>query len=354
MSTIRTVNPKDLNINYGSFAFFTQTNLMGVSPTYIPALYAQAFNDLEDSSTGDPASSGSAMLANITNLYRPYLIGPGHFLDIMPIYSGTVTTNRTANVLSMAAECVSPQCSNGTNVNAANLSFMTNALWKSVWQDAACNPGYLVTNVGLVQVWSRKLSTGQLAVAFVNFDETTGTPSTNATVNFSTLGLFGYADFTNVWAGATVGISNGTFTATVKATNCQFYIATPAGQAADFFPTVNNGYHLGTSSQAWQDVWAGNGNFSGGINSSRESGVAPHTVSVTASPFTYTGPNAFNTTVWIDIPSTTCSIALNGGTIYTGIVGTSTHVPITLTLQSGDTLTLTYTGSAPTMKQKGW
>lgn len=82
-----------------------------------------------------------------------------------------------------------------------------------------------------------------------------------------------------------------------------------------------------------------------GIGSSFNNLAAPTTISVTASPFTFTAPAGFNIEVYIGGGIVT-AISKNATVIATGLTLTGLT---TIGVQPGETITVTYT-SAPTMK----
>lgn len=79
-----------------------------------------------------------------------------------------------------------------------------------------------------------------------------------------------------------------------------------------------------------------------GVASLKSNGAAPTSISVTASPFTFTAPAGVNIQVYID-GGTGTFIAKNGTTIFTSLLGGHT-----VGLQAGETVSITYT-VAPTM-----
>jgi len=82
----------------------------------------------------------------------------------------------------------------------------------------------------------------------------------------------------------------------------------------------------------------------GGLLSSRGNLSAPTSISVTASPFTYTDSDGFNEEVFI-VGGTISLVKLNGTTIFTSAGNTS------IMIQPNETIQVTYTG-APTMFKK--
>ena len=77
--------------------------------------------------------------------------------------------------------------------------------------------------------------------------------------------------------------------------------------------------------------------------------LAPVAISVTASPFNFTNSFATNNIyVFVDGSGVTGSVALNGTTIFSALVGADATVP----LQPGEYVTITYSIGTPVMKWK--
>ncbi|RAG84379.1 hypothetical protein DN069_17095 [Streptacidiphilus pinicola] len=133
-----------------------------------------------------------------------------------------------------------------TNLDPTDLSLLTND--RVIAVDQAGNPAHPVDQVAAQQVWSAANADGSYTVALFNLGSGTAT----ATAHFTDLGFSGAADVQDLWSGADLGSSTGTFSASLAAHASRLLRITPA--SGDAFTTMHyavvnaaTGQYLGTS-----------------------------------------------------------------------------------------------------------
>eukprot|EP00697_Spironema_sp_BW2_P000543 gnl/Spiro4/10716_TR5708_c0_g1_i1.p1 gnl/Spiro4/10716_TR5708_c0_g1~~gnl/Spiro4/10716_TR5708_c0_g1_i1.p1 ORF type:complete len:394 (+),score=51.88 gnl/Spiro4/10716_TR5708_c0_g1_i1:145-1326(+) len=143
-----------------------------------------------------------------------HVSGPGRWNDpdMMVVGMGGQSLVQYRTLMALWAIQASPLIA-GNDLRVISkevLALLTNKGTLSVNQDRLAAPGHRIAN-GLVQVWSKPLIDGSVAVLLLNV----GVTADSASVRWAQIGLpeFASAQVTDVWSGALVGRYNNTFSA---------------------------------------------------------------------------------------------------------------------------------------------
>ncbi len=149
-------------------------------------------------------------------------------------------------------------------------------------------------------------------------------------------------DFGWLWSGSTYGIGSYTGGGLPFSVN-----ATAAGNSlfVDGSSTTQVGFGINVANSL--TVSSGLTTITAGLASTKLNGGAPNTISVGASPFTFTCPAQYNVEVTIGGGIVT-ALSVNGSSVASGLTLTGVS---SFDLQTNETLTVTYS-STPTMKWK--
>jgi len=143
--------------------------------------------------------------------------GPGHWhdMDMLLIGAGCLTAEEERTQMAIWAISASPLIMGNDlrKVSAESKAILLNKQAIAVSQDPLGKMGrrhLLFTSESPTQVWSRPLARGDVAVGLYNKNNTS---STEIVVKFSDIGLSGKVSILDIWAGKSLGIFDGSFTA---------------------------------------------------------------------------------------------------------------------------------------------
>ena len=166
--------------------------------------------------TGDISDNWTSMLSNFdSSATHASSAGPGGWNDpdMLEVGNGGMSTTEYQTHFSLWAISAAPLIT-GTdlsNMSASTKSILMNTDVISVDQDALGVQGTKVSDSNGLQVWSKKLQGGNVAVVLLNRN----TSSANITANWSNIGISGSASVRDLWSHSNVGSFNGSYTANV-------------------------------------------------------------------------------------------------------------------------------------------
>ena len=167
--------------------------------------------------TSDISDTWSSMLNNFdsNSAYAAYA-GPSGWNDpdMLEVGNGGMSTTEDQTHFSLWAISAAPLIlgNDMTNMSASAQSILTNSEVIAVDQDSLGIQGTKVADNGSgLQVWSKKLHDGSVAVVLLNRSGS----SSNITVNWSSIGLTGSASVRDIWAHTNQGSFANSYTANV-------------------------------------------------------------------------------------------------------------------------------------------
>ena len=166
--------------------------------------------------TGDITDTWSSMLSNFdSNASHASSAGPGGWNDpdMLEIGNGGMSTTEYQAHFSLWAISAAPLIT-GTDLStmsATTKSILINTDVIAVDQDTLGVQGTKVSDSNGLQVWSKKLQGGSVAVVLLNRN----TSAASITANWSNIGISGSASVRDLWSHTNVGSFNGSYTANV-------------------------------------------------------------------------------------------------------------------------------------------
>ncbi len=141
--------------------------------------------------------------------------GPGHWNDpdILEVGNGALTANEEKLQMSLWSILAAPLLAGNDlrTMSPQTLAILINREVIAVDQDPEGIEGHRVAEEGPLEVWMKPLSDGSRAVGLFNRETGEG----RITVNFNDIGIHGPARVRDLWEHRTLGIYQGSFSATV-------------------------------------------------------------------------------------------------------------------------------------------
>ncbi|MBA2681989.1 MAG: RICIN domain-containing protein [Ktedonobacteraceae bacterium] len=188
--------------------------------------------------TGDITDTWSSMLSNFdSNASHASSAGPGGWNDpdMLEVGNGGMSTTQDQAHFSLWAISAAPLITGTdlTSMSSTTKSILTNTDVIAVDQDSLGVQGTKVSDSNGLQVWSKRLQGGSVAVVLLNRNSS----SSNITVNWSSIGISGSASVRNLWTHSNVGSFNGSYTANVAGTGVVMLKISPSGSGGGTTPT---------------------------------------------------------------------------------------------------------------------
>ncbi len=167
--------------------------------------------------TGDISDNWTSMLSNFdSNAAHASYAGPGGWNDpdMLEVGNGGMSTTEDQSHFSLWAISAAPLIlgNDMTNMSASAKAILTNSEVIAVDQDALGVQGTKVADNGNgLQVWSKKLQGGSVAVVLLNRSGS----AANITANWSNIGVSGSASVRDLWAHTDLGSFSNSYTANV-------------------------------------------------------------------------------------------------------------------------------------------
>ena len=171
--------------------------------------------------TGDINDSFSSMLSNLSGDSPPaFFAGPCRWKDpdMLEVGNGGMTFSEDQAHFSLWCMVAAPLIAgnNMATASAQTLSILTNANLIAVDQDPAGEQGVRLPNTSTNQIWVKPLGTNFNTKAVALFN--TNASASSITVYWTNIGLLaGSATVEDLWANASLGASNNSFTTNVPA-----------------------------------------------------------------------------------------------------------------------------------------
>ena len=180
--------------------------------------------------TGDITDTWSSMLSNFdSNASHASSAGPGGWNDpdMLEVGNGGMSTTQDQAHFSLWAISAAPLITGTdlTSMSSTTKSILTNTDVIAVDQDSLGVQGTKVSDSNGLQVWSKRLQGGSVAVVLLNRNNS----SSNITVNWSSIGISGSASVRDLWTHSNVGSFNGSYTANVAGTGAVMLKISPSG-----------------------------------------------------------------------------------------------------------------------------
>jgi len=188
--------------------------------------------------TGDITDTWSSMLSNFdSSASHASSAGPGGWNDpdMLEVGNGGMSTTQDQAHFSLWAISAAPLITGTdlTSMSSTTKSILTNTDVIAVDQDSLGVQGTKVSDSNGLQVWSKRLQGGSVAVVLLNRNGS----SSNITVNWSSIGISGSASVRNLWTHSNVGSFNGSYTANVAGTGVVMLKISPSGSGGGTTPT---------------------------------------------------------------------------------------------------------------------
>jgi alpha-galactosidase len=192
--------------------------------------------------TGDISDTWSSMLSNFdSNASHASYAGPGGWNDpdMLEVGNGGMSTTQDQAHFSLWAISAAPLITGTdlTSMSSSTKSILTNTDVIAVDQDSLGVQGTKVSDSNGLQVWSKRLQGGSVAVVLLNRNGS----SSNITVNWSSIGISGSASVRNLWTHSNVGSFNGSYTTNVAGTGVVMLKISPSGSGGGTTPTPVSG-----------------------------------------------------------------------------------------------------------------
>ncbi|MFE0464491.1 alpha-galactosidase [Kitasatospora sp. NPDC058965] len=191
-------------------------------------------------------------VSNILAIEAPASIadqaGPGHWndADMLEVGNGGLSADEQRSHMAMWALTASPLIAGNKlgSMTAADLALLTNPDVIAVDQDAQGTAGRLISDNGGLQIWSKRLADGSLAVVLLNQSSGTATVSTTT----ASLGLPYTTSYTvkDLWTGQSAGTA-GAVSASLAPHASAMYRITPVGRATTPPAPANGTYEIAST-----------------------------------------------------------------------------------------------------------
>jgi alpha-galactosidase len=193
--------------------------------------------------TGDINDSFASVLSNLGGNSPPaFLAGPGRWNDpdMLEVGNGGMSFTEDQAHFSLWCMVSAPLITGNdlTSMSAQTLSILTNAELIAVDQDPAGEQAVMLPNTSTNQIWVKPLGTDFTTKAVALFNPNTN--AANITVNWTNIGLLANGvTVRDLWAGASLGVFNNSFTAYVPAHGV---VVLKVAGAASLLPGLGSNY----------------------------------------------------------------------------------------------------------------